>query len=94
VVRQKDGDSFIIVDILVYDDDNKEAHGDWPGHAALDKRWKTDELGKEAVIAGRELIRIVVVSSLVKNDTELWPRWNSLWATFVSLFLVCKFQRR
>jgi hypothetical protein len=93
VVRQKDGDSFIIVNILVYDDDNKEAHGDWPGHAALDTRWKTDELGKEAIIAGRELIRIVVASSLVKNDTELWPRWNSLWATFVPLFLVCKFQR-
>lgn len=90
VTRKKEDDIYVVVDVLVYDAANKEKHDDWPGHAALDERWKSNDLGKEARVAGRELIRIVVFSSLVKTDVEFEPKWSSLWGTFVSLFLASR----
>jgi hypothetical protein len=90
VTRKKQEDTYVIVDVLVYDPANRDAHGEWPGHAALDERWKTNDLGKEARAAGRELIRIVVNASLEKMDIGFEPKWNSLWDLFVSLFLVEK----
>jgi len=90
VTRKKEDDIYVIVDVLVYDAMNKNKRDDWAGHAALDEQWKTNELGKEARVAGRELIRIAVFSSLVKTDPEFEPKWGSLWDTLVSLFLVAK----
>jgi hypothetical protein len=91
VTRKKEGNDYIIVDLLIYDDANKKPTANWPGHAALDQRWKTSELGKEAVIATRELVRIVVVSSLQKTEPEFRVKWSSLWDTYVSVFLQYRF---
>jgi GT2 family glycosyltransferase len=57
-------------------------------HRARDKRWKTDDLGKEAIVAGRELIKIVVESGKMKMDAAVPLRWKSLWGTFLSVFLM------
>lgn len=56
-------------------------------HRVLDTKWKTDDLGKEAIVAGRELIKIVVESSKMKMDAAVPLRWKSLWGTFVSVCL-------
>jgi hypothetical protein len=92
VSRKKDGNDFVITNVQVYDYTNQHAHDDWPGHKALDEKWKSDALGKEAIIAGRELVRLVVVSSIVKTDAEFEPRFGSLWDTFLSMFLVSRFE--
>lgn len=85
VSRKKMGDNWIIDDIFIYDAANQKTH------RALDKRWEADDLGNEAIIAGRELVRIVVVSSLMKKDAGEWLKWKSLWETYVSVFFMQDF---
>jgi hypothetical protein len=85
VSRKKVGDAWIIDDIFIYDAANQKTHRE------LDERWKTDDLGKEAIVAGRELIRIVVKSSLMKMDAGEWLKWKSLWETYVSVFFMQDF---
>jgi hypothetical protein len=79
--RKKVGDRWIIDDVFIWDAKNKQTH------VALDKEWKSDELGKEAIAAGRELIWRVVASSVVRTDHEVKGKWDSLWGTFAAGFL-------
>jgi hypothetical protein len=85
--RVKSGDIWKIKDILVYDKANKTPHGTWPGHAALDKGVCDTPLGKEAVTASRELIRLVIFSATRKSKDEMNKVAASLWTTYVELFL-------
>ena len=85
-MRRKVGDTAVIYKINVYDEQNKKPGPNWPGHSVLDAQYK-DGLGKEAIIASRELIRIVIHCSLVKEDVMFEPKWRSLWQTFAGIFL-------
>ena len=83
VKREKVGRDFIITDIHVYDKTNKETHSE------LDKEWDS-ALGKEAIIACRELVHIIIVSALEKTDEGFEERWRSLFATLQEMFLPTK----
>jgi hypothetical protein len=89
VKRVKRDDVWVIEGIYVYNDANKKASGTYPGHEALDKQWKGTELGNEAITACRELIRIVIHTSLLAIDATVPNKWQSLWDTFSGLFLSC-----
>src|SRR5262249_18873788 len=56
VTRDHVGDNYFIIGINVYDAKNKETHSE------LDKEW-VSALGREAIIACRELVRIVIASA-------------------------------
>jgi len=89
VKRENKDDTWVIEGIYIYDDANKKASGDYKGHEALDKQWKGTALGNEAITACRELIKIVIHTSLLANDAVVPNRWQSLWDTFSGLFLSC-----
>jgi hypothetical protein len=91
VTRVKEGSEFIITEIQVYDETNKTPHGGWAGHESLDKRWE-GELGKEATKACKELTKIVLYSSLVKEDMGFFQRWTGCWDFFADLFLRARFE--
>jgi hypothetical protein len=80
VSRTKLGSDSIITEIHVYDNANKETHSE------LDKDWQSP-LGKEAIVACRELTKIIVVAALKKLDQEFEQQWASLWGTFEEVFL-------
>jgi len=67
----------------VYDAKNKETHSE------LDKEWQSP-LGQEAIVACRELTRIIIVSALQKTDAEFEERWKSLWGTLQDMVLQTK----
>jgi hypothetical protein len=79
--RKKVGERWIIDDIFVW------AHQKFKAHQADDTKWKTDELGKEAIVASRELIGRVVASSVMRMEHEVKWKWDSLWGKFASGFL-------
>jgi len=90
VKREKSANkTWVIEGINVYDAANKKKSGNYPGHEALDLQWKDTELGNEAIDACRELIKIVINTSLVANDAVVPNRWQSLWGTFSGVFLSC-----
>ncbi len=70
VVRKKSGDLYVITAIHIYDQSNKETHSkhdsDWHG-----------SMGKEAVLACRELTKIVVMSALQKSDVNFKQTWET-----------------
>jgi len=80
VNREKRGDIYVITAIHVYDKTNKETHSE------LDQQWESP-LGKEAIIACRELTKIVILSALQKLDSAFKQKWTSLWSTFEGMFL-------
>jgi hypothetical protein len=80
VSREKLDAIYVITKIYIYDKRNKETHSE------LDKQWQSD-LGKEAIIACRELTKIIVVAAIRKSDGEFEERWRSLWGTLGELFL-------
>jgi hypothetical protein len=90
VKREKRDDTWVIEGIYIYDAANKKPSGSYPGHEALDKQWKGTELGDEAITACRELIKIVIHTSLLANDAVVPNVWQSLWDTFSGLFLSCE----
>jgi hypothetical protein len=79
--RKKVGELWIIDGIFIYNRENKKTH------SARDKMWKTDEPGKEAMFAGRELIKRVVRSSVVRMDHQVKWQWDLVWGTFAARFL-------
>lgn len=90
VKREKSKDNvWVIEGVNVYDAANKKKSGDYPGHEALDLQWKDTDLGNEAITACRELIHIVIDTSLQKNDAVVSNRWQNLWDTFSGEFLSC-----
>jgi len=89
VKREKKDDTWVIEEIYVYDAANKKPSGNYPGHEALDKQWKNTELGNEAIMACRELIKIVIRTSLLVSDAVVPNVWQSLWDTFSGVFLSC-----
>src|SRR5262249_41767410 len=89
VRRVKKDDIWVITGVFIYDDENKKPSGDYPGHEALDKSWKETEVGLEAITACRELIRIMIRTSLVANSAQVRTVWQSLWDTFTGMFLSC-----
>jgi hypothetical protein len=84
VERQKLGTDYVITAINVYDSANKETHSE------LDKEWQSP-LGEEAIVACRELTKIIIVSALQKTNAEFEAKWTSLWATFQEFFLQANF---
>ncbi len=78
VKRENKDDTWVIEGIYIYNDANKKKHGDYPGHKALDKQWEHTPLGDEAIVACRELIKIVINTSLQANDAVVPNRWQSL----------------
>jgi hypothetical protein len=89
VKRENRDETWVILGVYIYNDANKKASGDYPGHEALDKQWKGTALGNEAITACRELIKIVVRTSLLANDAVVPNKWQSLWDTFSGMFLSC-----
>jgi hypothetical protein len=89
VKREERDHTWVILGINVYDTANKKASGSYPGHEALDKQWKGTPLGNEAITACRELIKIVIRTSLLAKDAEVPNKWQSLWDSFSGMFLSC-----
>ena len=48
-------------------------------------------MGKEAVLACRELTKIVVMSALQKSDVNFKQTWETLWIKFKKMFLATTF---
>lgn len=86
VTRVQVGQQRVIAKIHVYDEENREPRGEWKGHKEYDERWDSP-LGKEAIVACRELAKIVVHSSLEKDDERFEPKWQSLWQMLTEVFL-------
>lgn len=87
VTRKKSGDVYVITAIHVYDKTNKEIHSE------LDKQWQSP-LGKEAILACRELTKVIVVVALQKLDRQFEQKWESLWSTFEKMFLQSLLERQ
>lgn len=86
VARKKSGDVYVITAIYVYDNTNKETHSE------LDKDWQSP-LGEEAVLACRELTKIIAVAALQKSAQQFERKWESLWGTFKNVFLRPELER-
>lgn len=87
VTRKKSGDVYVITAIHVYNKTNKEMHSE------LGKQWQSP-LGKEAILACRELTKVIVVVALQKLDQQFKQKWESLWSTFEKMFLQSLLERQ
>lgn len=86
VTRKKLGDIYVITAIHVFRLFDEK-------HSELDKQWQ-GPLGKEAILACRELTKVIVFVALQKSDQQFKQKWESLWSAFEKMFLQSLLERQ